>query len=147
MSAHRPCDSEGQPTERERTALRSGLGPGITVYRPNQRRELGVLATWSVMARNVWSSRELVWQLFKRDFLASYKKSFIGFTWLFIMPIIGILSWVFMQKTGLLRPGSVGIPYPAYVLIGTSMWGLFIGFYMSGRETLSSSASPTGPSA
>ncbi len=88
------------------------------------------------MAQNVIGSRELIWQLFKRDFLASYKKSFIGFTWIFITPILGILSWVFMQKAGVLKPGDVGIPYPAYVLIGTSMWGLFIGFYQSAASTL-----------
>ena len=108
----------------------------ITVYRPNQRHELGMFRTWLVMARNVISARELIWQLFKRDFLAAYKKSFIGFAWIAITPLLGIVSWVFLQKTGMLQPGDVGIPYPAYVLIGTSMWGLFMGFYVSASETL-----------
>jgi len=47
------------------------------------------------------------------------------------------VSWVFLQMTGMLKPGDVGIPYPAYVLIGTSMWGLFMGFYNSATQTLS----------
>ena len=89
------------------------------------------------MARNVWKSRELIWQLFKRDFFAAYKKSFMGITWIFVAPIMGIVSWVFLQMTGMLKPGDVGIPYPAYVLIGTSMWGLFMGFYQSATQTLS----------
>lgn len=110
----------------------------ITIYRPNQRHELGFIETWVVMGRNVWKSRELIWQLFKRDFFAAYKKSFLGFSWIFLTPIMGIISWVFMQKTGILNPGDVGIPYPAYVLIGTSMWGLFIGFYFSASNTLQS---------
>lgn len=101
------------------------------------RHELGLFRTWLVMARNVYGARELIWQLFKRDLLAGYKKSFIGLTWMFIAPIFGIISWVFLQKTGLLQPGDVGIPYPAYILIGTSMWGLFIGFYGSAASTLS----------
>ena len=109
----------------------------ITIYRPNQRHELGFFRTWVVMARNIVQAKELIWQLFKRDFLASYKKSFIGVSWLFISPLVGIVSWVFLQKTGLLRPGDVGIPYPAYVLIGTSMWGLFMGFFNAAKETLS----------
>jgi lipopolysaccharide transport system permease protein len=108
----------------------------ITIYRPNQRHEIGFFRTWVVMAKNVTKSRELIWQLFKRDFLAGYKKSFIGITWVFISPIIGIISWVFLQKTGMLNPGDVGIPYPAYVLIGSSMWGLFMGFYGSSTGTL-----------
>ena len=109
----------------------------ITVYRPNQRHGLGFVKTWAVMATNVAQSRELIWQLFKRDFLASYKKSFIGIAWIFIAPIIGVVSWVFLNITGILHPGDLGIPYPAYVLVGTSMWGLFMGFFTSASETLS----------
>jgi lipopolysaccharide transport system permease protein len=90
------------------------------------------------MLQNIWRSRELIWQLFKRDFLAQYKKSFMGYSWIFLMPILGVISWIFMQKTGLLNPGKMDIPYPAYVLIGTSMWGLFMGFYSAGVQTLES---------
>ena len=108
----------------------------ITIYRPNQRHDLGFLETWIVMSKNIINSRELIWQLFKRDFFASYKKSFIGITWIFIAPIMGIISWVFLQKTGMLNPGDMGIPYPAYVLVGTSMWGLFMGFFNSANATL-----------
>jgi lipopolysaccharide transport system permease protein len=109
----------------------------ITIYRPNMRHELGLFRTWVVMARNIYGVRELIWQLFKRDLLAGYKKSFIGFAWMFLAPLTGIVSWVFLQHTGLLQPGDVGIPYPAYVLIGTSVWGLFMGFYGSAESTLS----------
>lgn len=77
------------------------------------------------MATNVWGARELIWQLFRRDFVGAYKKSWLGFAWFFIMPLMGIVSWVFLQKSGMLKPGDVGIPYPAYVLIGTSMYTLF----------------------
>ena len=108
----------------------------ITIYEPNQRHELGILQTWIIMAKNIVGSRELIWQLFKRDFLAGYKKSFVGFAWIFFSPILGIISWVFLQQTGMLQPGEVGIPYPAYVLIGSSMWGLFMGFYGAAAGTL-----------
>jgi lipopolysaccharide transport system permease protein len=108
----------------------------ITVYRPNMRHELGFLETWAVMSRNVWRARELIWQLFKRDFFAAYKKSFMGKAWLFIAPLMGIVSWTFLQLSGVLTPGDVGIPYPAYVLVGTSMWGLFMGIYYAASGTL-----------
>ena len=110
----------------------------ITIYRPNQRHELGFFETWAVMSKNILNSRELIWQLFKRDFFASYKKSFLGITWIFVAPLMGIVSWVFLNMTGMLHPGDVGIPYPAYVLVGTSMWGLFMGFFNSANATLSS---------
>jgi len=88
------------------------------------------------MTRNIVKSRDLIWQFFKRDYFATYKKSFIGLTWVILSPIIGIVSWVFLKKTGMLNPGDVGIPYPAYVLIGSSMWGLFMGTFTSVSQTL-----------
>jgi len=108
----------------------------IVTYRPNQRYDIGFFRTWIIMSTNIIQSRDLIWQLFKRDFLATYKKSFIGITWIFLSPLVGIISWVFLQMTGLLRPGDVGVPYPVYVLIGTSMWGLFMGFFNSAKATL-----------
>lgn len=122
-------------------SLHKPPGGQITIYRPNQRHELGFFKTWGVMSKNIINSRELVWQLFKRDFFGSYKKSFLGITWVFIAPVMGIVSWVFLNMTGMLHPGDVGIPYPAYVLIGASMWGLFMGFFDSARQTLSAGQS------
>ena len=87
------------------------------------------------MARNIISAKDLIWQLFKRDYFAAYKKSFIGFSWIVLAPMIGILSWIFLKQTGMLRPGDVAISYPAYVLIGSSMWGLFMGIFTSVAQT------------
>lgn len=120
---------------------KSSRSSNVTIYRPNMRHELGFLQTWVVMCRNIWGARELIWQLFKRDFTAGYKKSFMGLTWVFISPLLGIVQWVFLQSTGMWRPGDVGIPYPAYVLLGTSMWGVFMGFYGAASSTLSSGSS------
>ncbi len=110
----------------------------VTVYRPNKRHELGYLKTLLVMAGNCIRSRELIWQLFKRDYIGKYKKSYLGLAWVVLAPIIGVVSWVFLKSAGLLNPGDVGIPYPAYVLMGTSMWGLFMGCFTQSSETLSS---------
>ncbi len=110
----------------------------VTIYRPNIRHRLGLLRTWAVMAGNVWSARELIWQLFRRDFFAAYRKSFLGLTWAFLTPALGILSWVFLQQAGLLRPGHMAVPYPVYVLVGTSMWALFMGLFEAASATLES---------
>ena len=108
----------------------------ITIFEANQRKNTGFFEIWFVMFKNIKNSKELIWQLFKRDFLMAYKKSFLGMAWIFIAPVIGIISWVFMNATGILKPGNVGIPYPAYVLLSSSIWGLFLGFYTSAVETL-----------
>ncbi len=113
----------------------------LTVYRPNMRHEMGFFATWRVMAQNVWQARELIWQLFKRDFFAQYKKSFLGIAWIFLMPVMGIVSWVFLNKAGVLSPGQMDVPYPVYILVGTTMWGLFIGLFNAASNTLSAGSS------
>jgi len=49
---------------------------------------------------------------------------------------MGIVSWVFMNATGVLTPGEVGIPYPAYVLLSTTIFGLFSGFFQTTSQSL-----------
>ena len=117
------------------------MDPEINIYEPNQRSKLGFFRTWVVMTHNIVDARELIWQLFRRDFLMAYKKSFLGITWIFISPLMGIISWVFMNATGILNPGDVGIPYPAFILFSTSIWGLFMGFYGSAAGTLDAGSS------
>ena len=112
----------------------------VSVYEPYSRQKIGFVKTWILMVSNIVSSRQLIYQLFKRDFFASYKKSFLGIGWIILGPIFGIISWVFMNATGILNPGDVGIPYPAYVLLSTSIWGLFVGFFTAAQGTLGSGA-------
>lgn len=113
----------------------------IVTYVPNYRQKIGFFRTWVIMAKNIYKSRDLIWQLFRKDFVSAYKKSFIGLSWVLISPIIGIVSWVFMNAAGILKPGDVGIPYPAYVLLSSSIWGLFMGFYSSAAGTLGAGSS------
>ncbi len=108
----------------------------ITVYEPNARLKISFFRTWVIMAKNMYDSRDLTYQLFRRDFLNQYRKSFIGMGWLLLSPIVGIISWVFLNSAGILVPGDVGIPFPAYVLLSSSIWGLFMGFYSSASSTL-----------
>ncbi len=108
----------------------------IVVYEPNYRAKEKFLAVWLHMARNVIVSKDLVFQLFKRDFLLAYKRSFLGVGWIFISPFLGIVSWIIMNSANILDPGDVGMPYPAYILISTSIWGLLMGFYQSASDTL-----------
>jgi len=82
----------------------------------------------------------MIFQLFKRDFTAQYKKSFLGLNWTLITPLFGIASWVLMQMTGILTPGEVGVPYPIYVLVGTSCWSVFMGIIGSSSSTLSAAS-------
>lgn len=107
-----------------------------TLYIPNARAKQPFSLTIISMIVNILRSRDLILQMLKRDVFAQYKKSFLGPAWVFISPLIGIVSWIFMNATGILNPGETAIPYPAYVLISTTIWGAFMGFYTSSSETL-----------
>jgi hypothetical protein len=61
----------------------------FTTYEPNQRAKIGFFKIWMVMFRNIINSKELIWQLFRRDFLMAYKKSFLGMAWIFISQSLG----------------------------------------------------------
>lgn len=100
-----------------------------TIIKPDSRFDIGFLQSFILMLKNLFHHRELAVQFFKREFFAEYKRSFIGSAWILISPVAGILSWVFLQKTNILDPGDIEIPYPAYVLIGTMVWGLFMSVY------------------
>ncbi len=108
----------------------------VVFHRPNERHDLGIGRTWLVMFRNVLESRHLIWQLFKRDFFAAYKKSFVGVTWRLAAPVAAVLGWVFLKAMRVLDPGDLGMDYVPYVLTGNMAWGLFRGFYGSAHSTL-----------
>jgi lipopolysaccharide transport system permease protein len=110
----------------------------IVVYEADQRARLGWVRSWKAMIDNLVNSRELIWQLFKRDLLAGSKQSALGLLWILISPLIGILSWVLMNEAGVLQPGALEVPYPLYVLFGTAIWGLFMAFYSAAASSLTS---------
>ena len=62
----------------------------------------------------------------KRDFKAQYRQSLLGFFWAFAPILANSLVWIFLQKSGTVNLQETGIPYPLYVIIGTTLWTIFI---------------------
>jgi len=118
-----------------KTCSRS-IHSSVTVIRPNRRFELGYGACLVRVVLTIIRSRELIVQLFKRDYFAVYKKALLGAFWVVITPLIGILSWIFLNHVKVLRPGDVGVPYPVYVLAGTLVWGWFMSMLRGAAYTL-----------
>ena len=48
------------------------------IYEPNQYAKIGFFKTMLAVIKNTAASKELILQLYKRDFLMQYKKSFLG---------------------------------------------------------------------
>lgn len=86
--------------------------------------------------RQLHQHRYLVWQLVRTTILGEYKRSFLGMAWMFILPILAVLVWIVLNGAGVVDPGDTGIPYPAYVLLSTSIWGFFLEMYKSSSTVL-----------
>lgn len=82
--------------------------------------------------------KDLILQLIKRDFGNQYRKTLLGVIWHLVTPIIGILSWMILNYGGLLKTGVTQVPYPVYVLVGSSIWGIFTSYYAAASHTLTS---------
>ncbi|QCX53440.1 ABC transporter permease [Elizabethkingia sp. JS20170427COW] len=63
----------------------------------------------------------------KRDIQAQYRQSFLGLIWAFIPIIINSVVWIFLNSSGAVNVTSPeGIPYSLYVVIGTTIWSIFV---------------------
>lgn len=74
---------------------------------------------------DIWRTRELTWILFTRDLKAQYRQSFLGYIWLFVPVLSTTIIWMFLNSTQVIQVAETPIPYPAYVLIGSMIWGVF----------------------
>ena len=93
--------------------------------------------SWRNILRNIRQYWFFTKQLIRINILADFKRSFIGLLWLFILPIISVIIWILLNGAGIIDPGDTGIPYPAYVLLSTSIWGFFAEIYKTSSNVIS----------
>jgi lipopolysaccharide transport system permease protein len=98
---------------------------GLKIYEPDAQLKRGWFSLWRDMINEMISSRELIWRLFLRDFMAKYKQAVFGFLWAIIMPLTIIGGFSFLNKAGLFNIGRTDIPYPAFALLSLSVYQLF----------------------
>ncbi len=77
------------------------------------------------MAMDVMGSRELSWRFFVRDVSAQYRQSLFGILWAFLPPIVTSAIFIVLNNQRVINFGDVGMPYAAYVLVGTILWQIF----------------------
>ena len=73
----------------------------------------------------LWASRELIWILCVRDLKAMYRQSYLGYLWIFVPPLATSAIWLFLNSQRVVRVSETPIPYPAFVLVGTTLWSTF----------------------
>ena len=78
------------------------------------------------MWRDLLSSRELAFRLLVRNINARYRQTLLGYAWAFLPPVFTTLTFVFLNSQRIFSVDKTYIPYPAYVMIGTLLWQVFI---------------------
>jgi lipopolysaccharide transport system permease protein len=97
----------------------------ITTYEPDNSLKKGYLSIFSQIFIELKQNRWLTYQLFKRDFLSSYKQSFFGVLWAIILPLFSIAIFIILNRSGILNIGDIGAPYSIYALLGMAFWQFF----------------------
>ena len=93
------------------------------------------------MLGDVIASRELAWRLLVRNIKAQYRQSFLGIFWALIPPALTAIGCTFASNAGILNVGNTDIPYPAYVMLGTTLWQTFLDAFNGPGIALKSSRS------
>ncbi|MBN1638105.1 MAG: ABC transporter permease [Ignavibacteriales bacterium] len=97
----------------------------ITTYEPDNSLKKGYLSIFSEIYNEFKKNRWLTYQLFKRDFFALYKQSFIGVLWVFIIPLVSVGTFILLNRSGIFSIGDINVPYPIYAILGMAFWQLF----------------------
>jgi lipopolysaccharide transport system permease protein len=97
----------------------------ITTYEPDNSLKKGYLSIFREIYDEFIKNKWLTYQLFKRDFFALYKQSFIGVLWAFIIPLVSVGTFILLNRSGIFSIGDINVPYPIYAILGMAFWQLF----------------------
>ena len=97
----------------------------IARYEPDNSLKKGYLSMFGEIVHEVKSNGWLTRQLFKRGFFAMYKQSLLGVAWVVILPLVNVVTFALLSRSGILNLGSIPVPYPLYAMLGMAFWQLF----------------------
>lgn len=107
----------------------------VRVYSPEPLLQHPV-AMLRELVRDIMAGRELAWRLFIRDLSAQYRQTYFGYLWAFLPPLVASFTFIFLQSQGIVTVEGVDIPYPAFAMIGTLLWQVFVDAMMSPSQAV-----------
>ena len=78
------------------------------------------------MFRDLKASGELAWRLMVRDISAQYRQTALGYFWAVFPPLVTSLVLILLRSSAVMDVDGIDIPYPAYVMMGTVFFQLFV---------------------
>ncbi|MEW6536778.1 MAG: ABC transporter permease [Candidatus Auribacterota bacterium] len=96
----------------------------------------GRLLTTRLMARELISSRELIFRLYARDFSTKYRQSALGVLWALLVPLATVAIFAGMNSAGVFTIEEMSVPYVVYALLGISIFNLFNGVLIASTPSV-----------
>jgi len=97
----------------------------ITIYTPESSLT-NPFKMISDMWLDVFSGLGLALRLAIRDIKAQYRQAFLGILWALILPLANTVTWIFLNRSGIVSVSETLLPYPIYVFTGTMIWAIFM---------------------
>ena len=76
----------------------------------------------SAFVLDVFHSRELLWELTKKDFQLRYLGSYLGILWAFIQPVVTVLIFWFVFEVGFRSRPIDNFPFILWMVAGMFPW-------------------------
>jgi len=87
--------------------------------------EIKTETSWlGVSFRELYSYKDLLFRLVRKDFLSSYHQTLLGPFWIIFQPLLTVITYVIVFHT-VINVSTEGIPAFFYYLIGITLWNLF----------------------
>lgn len=96
----------------------------VTIYSADGHRRTIVSYLWDIVY-TLPQAHELGLRLFNRNLKALYRQSILGFAWTLLPPIATAALWIFLRGYNVVEMEDMVVPYPVFVLVGTTLWQVF----------------------
>lgn len=105
------------------------------IYTNDVMHRMG-MRIWLQMFRELLGSRDLIWNLAKRNVSVKYRQSILSYLWVVIPPIFAVLLFSYLISQRVINVGTTSIPYLSYALLNISIWLFFSNALMSATKSL-----------
>ena len=95
----------------------------------------------TVLPKELYQSRRLIWKLAKNDFKKRYAGSYLGMIWAFVQPVVTVVMyWIVFDRVfntrSQLVAGGIEVPYVLYLTAGLVPWFYFSESLSNGTTAL-----------
>ncbi len=113
----------------------------IKTYEPDNCLKQGYFSIFRQIVNEIKESKWLIYQLFKRDFSATYRQSVFGLLWVILIPVIGIAGVFLLSRSNIIDIGKTPVSFLLYSVSGLAIWQIF----SVGLVSATSSLAKAGP--